>query len=94
MKCGVCKKELDDSDAYEYRGAYGCADHFDEVCAKRDRQRQAAMDEENRRTERFRGLDMSKNTAIGRANRQLLNPNETEGPLVKEYELRSKGESK
>ena len=43
MICLVCKKELEDSEAYEYRGAIACEEHFSEVTEKRDYQREEVM---------------------------------------------------
>ncbi len=49
-KCAICGNYFDDSDTYEYRGwkllisllghVMSCAEHFDELCGKRDEQRQ------------------------------------------------------
>jgi len=57
-KCRICKKEIDGSDAYEYRGAIACADCFDEACKQRDFERQEVIEKvqksvENQRTGEF-----------------------------------------
>lgn len=88
MKCQHCKIELTESEAYEYRGAYSCADHFDQVIASRDYERQEIIQEENARTERFKGLDMSPATATGRANIDILKPTKKESGRLKKYEGR------
>ena len=71
MKCLICKKQLEPNEAYEYRGAISCEEHFDEVQSKRDFERQEILVEEKHKTEKFRGLDLG-NSAIGKANRQIL----------------------
>lgn len=71
MKCAHCKTELDDSTAYEYRGAYSCADHLDQVSESREFQRQEIIREESAKTEKFKGLDLGDNV-MGRANREIL----------------------
>lgn len=70
-KCRVCKKQLDDSEAYEYRGVYSCEEHFDEVCELREFERQEIIKEEKLKTDKFKGLDLS-NSQIGKANKELL----------------------
>jgi len=91
MKCQKCKIELDDSDAYEYRGAFSCADHFDEVIESRDFQRQEIIEEESRKTDCFRGLDLGDNP-IGKANREILKSRieiaSKESGRLKDYEGR------
>jgi hypothetical protein len=71
MNCLKCNKELKSNEAYEYRGAIACAEHFDEVSESRERERREIIAEESRKTECFRGLDMGE-SVIGRANRKLL----------------------
>ena len=70
-KCKKCKIELDAGDAYEYRGAISCAEHFDLVKSGRDFERQEIIEEEKNKTECFRGLDLS-DSKIGKANREIL----------------------
>ena len=43
MECRKCKKQLEDSEAYEYRGAISCEKHFDEVIKDRDFERQEVI---------------------------------------------------
>lgn len=69
--CSKCKKELSSSEAYEYRGAVSCDEHFDEVCELRDFQRQEIIIEESSKTDKFKGLDLGDNV-IGSANREIL----------------------
>ncbi|QDP50493.1 MAG: hypothetical protein Unbinned6284contig1001_49 [Prokaryotic dsDNA virus sp.] len=71
MKCKICDLELDDYTAYEYRGAFACADHFDEVCEQRDQERQWIINEEDQKTKKLKGLDLS-DSVIGKENRKLL----------------------
>ncbi len=89
--CSKCKKELDGSEAYEYRGVFSCEVHFEEVIESRDFQRQEIINEESAKTECFKGLDLGDN-AIGRANREILKPQiETaskESARLREYEGR------
>jgi len=47
FKCSKCHKELDSSETYEYRGAFSCEEHFDEVQKSRDFERQEVMEETN-----------------------------------------------
>ena len=90
-KCSKCKKELDDHEAYEYRGAFSCEEHFDEVIESRDFQRQEIIKEESAKTDKFKGLDLGDN-CIGRANREILKPQieiaSKESARLKEYEGR------
>ena len=44
-RCSICNDELSDSETYEYRGAYACAQHHEEVIKKRDFERQEVMAE-------------------------------------------------
>jgi hypothetical protein len=90
-ECQICKAELDATEAYEYRGAYSCSDHFDQVIKNRDFQRQQIMEEESNKTKAFKGLDLSDNP-IGKANRQILKPQieiaGKESARLREYEGR------
>lgn len=70
--CSKCGKELDGFEAYEYRGAISCDEHFDEVREMRDFQRQEIINEENAKTKVFKGLDLDPGNPIGKANRQIL----------------------
>jgi recombinational DNA repair protein (RecF pathway) len=70
-KCAECKKELDEYDAYEYRGAIACAEHLDSVTASRDSQRNEIIAEEDAKTRKLKGLDFGDNV-IGKANKDLL----------------------
>ncbi len=89
-ECHLCKKSLEPDEAYEYRGAVACAEHFDEVSANRQVERAAIIQEERGKTEAFLGLDMSSDTAVGRANRDLLKRQveiaSKESPRLKKYE--------
>lgn len=71
-KCQVCKCYFDDSDVYEYRGSYACADHVDQMRASRDSEREAIIREEDAKTKAFSGLDLSSETAVGKANRKIF----------------------
>lgn len=62
---------MQESEAYEYRGAFSCEDHFDELQTRRDIQRAEIIEESKHLTEKFRGLDMG-DSSIGRANREIL----------------------
>ncbi len=87
--CRVCKCELEPNEAYEYRGAIGCAEHFDEVREARDFERAEVMAEESAKLAPLTGLDFGDN-AIGRANRKILKPAleiaSKEGGRLKSYE--------
>lgn len=69
--CLVCKKKFDDNEIYEYRGAFACDEHFDDMIASRDRERDAIMAAEDAKTRPLKGLDLS-NSVIGKANKELL----------------------
>lgn len=77
-KCLVCSKihEFDEvngiePDVYEYRGAYSCPEHFDEMVDIRDGARNRIIQEEHNKTKVFQGLDLS-DSVIGKANQKLL----------------------
>jgi hypothetical protein len=71
-KCYLCKKYLDSSDTYEYRGAYSCEEHHDQVIALRSRERQEIIEQEHAKTECFRGLDLDPTTSVGRGTREIM----------------------
>ncbi len=91
-KCSKCKKELDGFEAYEYRGAISCEEHFDEVIEMRDFQRQEIINEESNKTKVFKGLDLDPRNPIGKANREMLSGRievaSKESGRIKEYEGR------
>lgn len=43
-ECAICQEELTDSETYEYRGVFSCAEHFKELQEKRDYQRKQVME--------------------------------------------------
>lgn len=69
--CRKCQAKLRANEAYEYRGAFACEAHFDEVIEMRDFERNQIIKEEHNKTQAFKGLDLS-DSAIGKANKQLL----------------------
>ncbi|BBW91850.1 hypothetical protein PS1M3_19370 [Pseudoalteromonas sp. PS1M3] len=71
--CQKCKSKLRASEAYEYRGAFSCEEHFDEVIEMRNFERNQIIQEENNKTKVFKGLDLTDST-IGKANKALLKP--------------------
>ena len=71
MKCSKCNKALDEYSAYEYRGAFACEEHFEDVVEARDTQRRDIINEEDNKTKVFKGLDLT-DSAIGKENRKLL----------------------
>lgn len=88
-KCGVCKKEFEASDIYEYRGAFGCSEHFEEVQEKRNFERQEIMQQENHKLTPLKGLNFGDNV-IGLANRKIMKPQleiaRKESGRIKSYE--------
>lgn len=70
-RCSRCGVALEASEAYEYRGAFACEDHFDETIEMRDFERGQIISEEHRKTKAFKGLDLS-DSVIGKANKKLL----------------------
>lgn len=89
--CSKCHEEIDDTEAYEYRGAVACVECFDSVIESRDFQRQEIITEESAKTDKFKGLDLS-DSVIGKANRKLLKRSieiaSKESGRLKEYENR------
>ncbi|CQI98208.1 hypothetical protein [Yersinia frederiksenii] len=87
--CAVCKAEFDSNDTYEYRGFYSCDEHFDELQERVDGKRQRIIDDFDAKSKPLRGLDISPDSVIGRANREILKgPIEVcskETPIEKEY---------
>ncbi|HGN0250572.1 TPA: hypothetical protein ACNHZZ_001500 [Proteus mirabilis] len=71
-KCCLCKKELDDYNGYEYRGFHSCEEHFDEVIARVDIKRQEIISQFDSISRPLKGLDISPDNPIGKANRELL----------------------
>lgn len=91
-KCQKCRKSIKACETYEYRGAYSCEDCFDDVIAARDFQRREIIAEENAKLSPLKGMDLSPDNAIGRANREILRANieiaSKESGRLKEYEGR------
>lgn len=75
VECVKCREVISTAQAYEYRGALSCSTCFEAVQEGRDFERQEIMEEERHKTDCFRGLDVSSNTVIGRANRAILKQN-------------------
>lgn len=71
-QCSKCGVGLDGSSAYEYRGVFSCAEHFDAVCDDRDRERQEIIREEDQKTEKLKGLDLASSNPVGKANQKLM----------------------
>jgi len=73
--CSNCKKELiNDSDIYDYRGAFSCEDCLDIVQDSRERERQEIIAEEKRRLAPLKGMDINPNTVLGKINCEILKP--------------------
>lgn len=70
--CVKCGAKLEDHEAYEYRYVVACEDHIDEVIEDRDRERNEIMQEEERKLAPLKGLDISGDNVIGKANRELM----------------------
>ncbi|CNH65186.1 Uncharacterised protein [Yersinia massiliensis] len=70
--CAVCKAELDSNDTYEYRGFYSCDEHFDELQERVNGKRQRIIDDFDAKSKPLRELDISPDSVIGRANREIL----------------------
>jgi len=73
-KCCLCKKDIDGSNAYEYRGFISCEDHFEQVIKKVDIRRSEIIQRNDHATKPLAGLDIDPKSAIGRANKELLSP--------------------
>ena len=91
MKCKKCNCELDDQEAYEYRGVFSCDEHFDEVIEMRNRERNEIMKAEDNKTKKLKGLDFGDN-AIGRENKRLMSRHleiaSKESQQLRDYEVR------
>lgn len=89
--CSKCRAKLKENEAYEYRGAFSCEEHFDEVIEMRDCERNSIIKEEHHKTKSFAGLDMT-DSAIGKANKKLLKSkieiSSKESARLKDYEGR------
>ena len=72
MKCSLCKKEIDEYQAYEYRGFISCGEHFDKVIARVDRKRQEIISRYDSMSRPLKELDIRSDNPIGKANRELL----------------------
>ena len=89
--CPICKNDFELGQMYEYRGSLACGDCIDEAREKRDAERAEVIAEQNHKTDRFKGLDLSDST-IGKANRQILKTDievaKKEGKRIRDYEGR------
>ena len=89
--CKKCKAKLRANEAYEYRGAFACEEHFDEVIEMRDFERSQIIKEEQNKTKAFKGLDLTDST-VGKANKALLKSRieiaRKESQRLKNYEAR------
>lgn len=87
--CPICKNDFELGQMYEYRGALACEDCIEEMREKRDFQRAEVIEEQNFKTDKFKGLDMS-DSQIGKANRELLKSDieiaKKESQRLKDYE--------
>lgn len=72
-QCRICKKELDASEAYEYRGAISCEEHFEEAEEQRNFERAEVIEENEHKTAPVKGLSLG-NNPIGKINREILKP--------------------
>ncbi|MEL7628733.1 hypothetical protein AAGW04_06975 [Pectobacterium aroidearum] len=72
IKCCLCKKEVEEDQAYEYRGFLSCDECFDKVVEKVDIRRSEIIARSEAVTRPLKGLDISPDSVIGRANRELL----------------------
>jgi len=90
-QCAICKELLDEAQTYEYRGAFACDVHFDELMEVRDDERERIIAQESSKTEPLRGLDLS-DSVIGKANKKLLSTRlemcRVESNQLKRYEGR------
>jgi hypothetical protein len=91
--CSGCNKEMNDnSEIYEYRGAYSCADCFEKVQESRDYERQEIIAEEKHKLKPLEGMDVSPDTVLGKINREILKPQieiaSKESYRIKKYEGR------
>lgn len=87
--CPICKNDFELGQMYEYRGALACEDCIEEMREKRDFQRAEVIEEQNFKTDRFKGLDMS-DSQIGKINGEILKSDieiaKKESQRLKDYE--------
>lgn len=69
--CRICKKELEESEAYEYRGAVACEQHFEQAQNDRNWERAEVIEDNRLRTDKFKGLSFG-DSVVGRANKEIL----------------------
>ena len=91
VNCPLCGREEEYGQMYEYRGALACVDCIDEAREKRDIERAEVIAEQNHKTDRFKGLDLS-DSQIGKANKEILKADievaKKEGLRISQYEGR------
>ena len=94
MICSHCKKPLEPNEAYEYRGAISCDEHFDLVVKNRTNERHQIMEEEDAKLKPLKGMDLDPRSPVGRANREILAPHieiaSKESGRMKRYERSNK----
>lgn len=71
-KCIVCKREFPEGELYEYRGAIACSECFEKAQEKKDIERTETIIKNKALTDKYKGLDMSSNSVIGKANREIM----------------------
>lgn len=90
-QCQKCKKVLNGSDTYEYRGALSCLEHSQEVMELREFKRQEIIEEENNKTKKFIGITLD-DSSIGKANKEIMKSSlqiaAKESGRIKDYEGR------
>lgn len=79
--CKGCKKEISESETYEYRGVFSCEDCHESVINDRNYERNQIIQEEDNKAKRYKHLDIDPNSIIGKANREIF---------AKELEISSK----
>lgn len=90
FRCRVCKEQLSESEAYEYRGAYACAQHLEEATESRDHERAEVIQEVDHAIESQRNGEWSnggyKTMKVGKDGKPITKIKE---PLrLQEYENR------
>ena len=92
-QCSICKKVFEYGEMYEYRGTISCDKCFDKLISKRDYEREQIIIEENHKTNRFKGLNISNDT-IGKINKKIMKSDieiaKKESDRIKNYERKLK----
>jgi hypothetical protein len=72
FQCVFCKEYFNSNAKYEYRGQEHCCSCKDKAELRKDCERETIIEKNKAATDKFKGLDLSSNSKIGRANRKIF----------------------